>query len=284
MLAVLLALALAGCGGGQGGGGEDGGGGAGGATGGATAGGGAGSMEGGEPITVASDIAYRPFEFVENGEPVGFDIDLMREIGRRAGFTPQFQNVQFNGIIPGLTSGTFPAAISAMTITEERAQQIDFSAPYFDADQSLLVQSGSPIRSTDDLADATVGVQIGTTGAMEAEDLAGAGQIAEVRTFNTVEDAFRALENGQVDAVLNDFPVSADRVQTSGGALEIVQTIPTGEQYGIAFPPDSELIGPVNQALAQIKEDGTYAEIYEKWFGQPPETIPGTEGPGGTTS
>ena len=281
LLHVLLVLAVAafvaGCGGGQGDGGGGGGGG--------TAGGDTGSIEGsGETITVASDIAYRPFEFVENGEPVGFDIDLMREVGRRAGFTPEFENVTFDGIVPGLGNNLYDAAISAMTITPEREEQIDFSDPYFNADQSLLVQSGSPIRSTDDLADATVGVQIGTTGAMEAEELAGAGKIAEVRTFNTVEDAFRALENGQVDAVLNDFPVSADRVRTGGGALEIVQTIPTGEQYGIAFPPNSELIGPVNQALAQIKEDGTYAEIYEKWFGQPPETIPGTEGPGEATS
>ncbi|MGI8650596.1 MAG: transporter substrate-binding domain-containing protein, partial [Rubrobacter sp.] len=87
-------------------------------------------------------------------------------------------------------------------------------------------------------------------------------------------DAFSALENGQVDAVINDFPVSADRVQQTGDTLEIVQTIETGEQYGIALPPDSELTGEFNQALQEIKDDGTYAEIYEKWFGQEPETIP----------
>jgi ABC-type amino acid transport substrate-binding protein len=271
-LAMMLSLSLAACGGGgqqeegqqEGGGGE-------------TSGGG-----GGETITVASDIAYRPFEFVEGGEPVGFDLDLMREIGKRAGFEPRFQNTTFDGIIPGLTSGTFEMAISAMTITEERDQQVDFSDPYFDADQSLLVQSGSEIRSTDDLADATVGVQLGTTGAMEANNLAGEGSIGDVRTFDTVEDAFTALENGQVDAVLNDFPVSQDRVLQSDGTLEIVQTIPTGEQYGIAFPTDSPRVEEVNRALDEIKRDGTYAEIYEKWFGRPPESIPGVSG-GGTT-
>lgn len=263
VLAALLSLSLAACGGGGGGGQEQ--------QGGGETGGGGGS----ETITVASDIAYRPFEFVDNGQPVGFDLDLMREIGERAGFEPRFQNTTFDGIIPGLNSGTFEMAISAMTITEEREQQIDFSDPYFDADQSLLVQTGSPIRSTNDLADATVGVQLGTTGAMEANNLAGEDRIGTVRTFDTIEDAFTALENGQVDAVLNDFPVSQDRVLQSDGALEIVQTIPTGEQYGIAFPTDSPRIEEVNRALAEIKQYGTYAEIYEKWFGRTPERIPG---------
>lgn len=272
LLLVLAAAALvAGCGG-EGGG-----------TGGATEGGATSAMEGGEPITVASDIAYRPFEFVENGEPVGFDIDLMREIGRRAGFTPEFQNVTFDGIVPGLGNNLYDAAISAMTITPEREEAVDFSDPYFNADQSLLVPTGSDIGSVDDLAGTIVGVQLGTTGASQAEEYQANGQVGEVRTFDTIEDAFAALENNQVDAVINDLPVSQDRVNQSDGRLEIVETIPTGEQYGIAFPPDSELVGPVNEALAQIKEDGTYAEIYERWIGVPPETIPGTEAPGETT-
>jgi ABC-type amino acid transport substrate-binding protein len=283
LLCVLLVLAVAafvaGCGGGQGGAGGEGGGDTGG-----TAGGDTGSIEGsGETITVASDIAYQPFEYVENGEPVGFDIDLMREVGRRAGFTPEFQNVTFDGIVPGLGNNLYDAAISAMTITPEREESIDFSDPYINADQSLLVPADSGILSVDDLAGTVVGVQLGTTGAAQAEEYQAAGQIGEVRTFDTIEDAFAALENGQVDAVINDLPVSQNRAAQSDGRLEIVETIPTGEQYGIAFPTDSELVEPTNQALEQIKQDGTYAEIYEKWFGAPPEVIPGTESPGETT-
>ncbi|CAN5630439.1 basic amino acid ABC transporter substrate-binding protein [soil metagenome] len=270
-LIFTLAMVVAGCGSSSGGGGGDTGGSGGGGT---TAAAKVAGAESGEPITVASDIAYRPFEFTQDGEPVGFDIDLMNEIGKRANLKVEFQNVAFDGIIPGLTSNLYGAAISAMTITEERAQQVDFSDPYFNADQSLLVQSGSDIQSTDDLADATVGVQLGTTGAMEAQSLADEGNVDSVRTFDTIEDAFTALENGQVDAIINDFPVSADRAKTSNGSLEIVQTIPTGEQYGIAFPKDSETVSQVNEALQEIKDDGTYAEIYEKWFGQAPEQIP----------
>jgi len=254
-LVLALVVAVAGCGGG--GGGEGGGGG------GET-----------ETITVASDIAYPPFESTKNGKSVGFDIDLMREIGKRAGFKPEFQNVTFDGIIPGLGNNLYDAAISAMTITEEREQQIDFSDPYFNADQSLLVLSDSDIKSTEDLADATVGVQIGTTGAMKAEEFQSEGTVGEVRTFDTVEDAFAALENGQVDAVINDLPVSQDRANQSDGRLEVVETIPTGEQYGIAFPKDSELVDPVNEALAEIKEDGTYKKIYKEWIGRAPEEIP----------
>jgi ABC-type amino acid transport substrate-binding protein len=261
LLTFVLVFALAACGGGEG---EE------------AAGDGEGgeAAAGGETVTVASDIAYRPFEFVEGGEPVGFDIDLINEIAERAGFEADIQNVTFDGIIPGLQGGQYDLAISAMTITEERAQQVAFSDPYFNADQSLLVRADSDIQSLDDLTDATVGVQLGTTGAMLATEYQQEGRIGELTTFDTIEDAFLALENNQVDAVINDFPVSADRAETSTAELEIVETFPTGEQYGIAFPQDSELIEPVNQALQEIKDDGTYAEIYEKWFGQEPEEIP----------
>src|SRR5215216_4062104 len=154
----------------------------------------------GGKITVASNIAYPPFESSPKGEPRGFDIDLMNEIGKRAGFEVEYENVRFDTILRGLDTDLFDAAISAMTITEEREQQIDFSDPYFNADQSLLVPSDSEIKSTEDLADATVGVQLGTTGADQADEFQSEGTVGEVRTFDTIEDTFAALENGQVDA------------------------------------------------------------------------------------
>lgn len=269
-LAVTMLMTLAACGGGgenngEGGGKEN------------TSGGGSttGGASGGETITVASDIAYRPFEFSENGEAKGFDIDLMNEIGERAGFGVKYQNVAFDGIIGGLGSNLYDASISSMTITPEREEQIDFSDPYFNADQSLLVAADSDIQAVEDIGDATVGVQIGTTGEIKANEFAESGEITgDVRTFDTIEDAFAALENQQVDAIINDLPVSQDKANKSDGNLKIVQTIPTGEQYGIAFPTDSELVGPVNDALAEVKDDGTYAKIYEKWIGREPEEIP----------
>jgi ABC-type amino acid transport substrate-binding protein len=257
-LVIAIALVLTGCGGGGGGQGD-----------------GGGQGGGGEQITVASDIAYPPFEFVRNGKPVGFDIDLMREIAKRAGFTPDFKNVTFDGIIPGLGNNLYDASITAMTITKEREQSVDFSDPYFNADQSLMVRSDSPINSVDDISDGTVGVQLGTTGELKAKELKKQGKIkGEIRTFDSTPEAFSALENGQIQAVINDFPVSAYRAETGGGSLEVVQTIPTDEQYGVVFPEGSDLVEPVNKALEEIKEDGTYAKLYEKWFGQKPEEIP----------
>jgi ABC-type amino acid transport substrate-binding protein len=256
-LVLAVALVLAGCGSGAGGGGDQGGGG------------------GDEQITVASDIAYPPFEFTKNGQPVGFDIDLMREIGKRAGFTPEFQNVTFDGIIPGLGNNLYDAGISAFTITKAREKKVDFSDPYFNADQSLMVQSDSPIKSVDDIGDGTVGVQLGTTGELKAKEFKEQGKITgEIRTFDTITDGFSALENGQVDAIINDLPVSLDKANQSDGTLEVVQNIPTGEQYGIAFPTGSELLEPTNKALEEIKKDGTYVKIYEEWIGQKPEEIP----------
>jgi ABC-type amino acid transport substrate-binding protein len=127
----------------------------------------------------------------------------------------------------------------------------------------------------DDIGDATVGVQIGTTGALKAQEFKQQGKISgEIRTFDTVTDAFSALENGQVDAVINDLPVSLDKANQSDGTLKVVQNIPTGEQYGIAFPEDSDLVEPVNKALEEIKKDGTYAKLYEEWIGKKPEEIP----------
>ena len=249
VLAVVLSLSLAACGGGGGGGQQA------------------------ESIVVASDIAYPPFEYEEGGEPTGFDIELMREIGKRANLTPEFQNVTFDGIIGGLQSGNYDAAISAMTITDERKEQVDFSDPYFNADGALMVRKGSDIKTTDDLAEANVGVQIGTTFADQAADLKEEGKAAEVTTFDTGEDAFAALENESVDAVLADFPFAKEKADSSD-SLEVVQTISTGEQYGIALPKDSEHLDGINEALQEIKDDGTYARLYEEYIGVKPEEIP----------
>jgi len=236
---------------------------------------GAGGQGGGEQITVASDISYPPFEFKKNGKPVGFDIDLMNEIAKRANLQVEYQNVAFDGIIPGLGNNLYDAAIAAMTITEAREKKADFSDPYFNADQSLMVQTSSPIKSVDDIGDGTVGVQIGTTGALMAQEFKQQGKIkGEIRTFDTIPEAFSALENGQIEAVINDLPTSLDKASKSKGRLKVVQNIPTGEQYGIAFPKDSDLVEPVNKALEEIKKDGTYAKIYEKWIGQKPKAIP----------
>jgi ABC-type amino acid transport substrate-binding protein len=228
----------------------------------------------GGKFTVASNVAYPPFEFSPRKGPRGFDIDLMNEIGKRAGFEVEYEKVQFDSILRGLNADLFDAAISAMTITKQREQQIDFSEPYFNADQALLVVSQSEIQTVGDLADAPVGVQAGSTGQIEAKELLDGGQIGEIKPYRTIGEAFTALKDGEVEGVIYDLSAAHKKVVEGDGKIRFVEPVPTGEQYGIAFPKDSPLIDPVNQALAEIKDDGTYEKLYKKWIGMPPEEIP----------
>jgi ABC-type amino acid transport substrate-binding protein len=225
-------------------------------------------------VIVASNIAYPPFEYSPKGRPQGFDIDLMNEIGKRAGFEVEYKNVRFDSILRGLNADLFDAAISAMTITKQREAQIDFSDPYFDADQALLVASDSEVHSVDDLAEAPVGVQAGSTGQIKAEELLDDGQIGEMKPYRTIGGAFTALEKGEVEGAIYDLSAAHKKIEKRDGEIKFVESISTGEQYGIAFPKDSSLVDPVNQALLEIKDDGTYEKLYEKWIGMPPEEIP----------
>ncbi len=149
-------------------------------------------------IVVASNVAYPPFEFAPRQGPKGFDIDLMNEVADRAGLEVRYRNVQFDSLLRGLSSELFDAVISGMTITDTRRQQVDFSDPYYNVDEALVVRSGSEIESTGDLAEETLGVQLGTMGQAEAGELLNAGDVEAVRPYRTIEAAFVALEKGVV--------------------------------------------------------------------------------------
>jgi len=218
-------------------------------------------------LTVCSDIPYPPFEFEDPESELGysgFDIELIAAVGAELGRDVEIVVTGFDALTSGtaMAAGTCEVAISAMTITAERAEQIDFSEPYYEADQSLLVPNGSMIMSIDDLvAGVTVGVQTGTTGESYANDNVPG---AEIRSFESGGDLLTALAAGQVDAVLQDLPVNVE--EAAKGQTTVVQTYPTGEFYGIAFEKGSELVGPVNEALASLRADGTYDELFDKYF------------------
>ncbi|MEM0980336.1 MAG: basic amino acid ABC transporter substrate-binding protein [Cyanobacteria bacterium P01_H01_bin.58] len=224
-------------------------------------------------LTVATEPAFPPFEFqAENGELEGFDIDLMNAIGDAAGLEVKFESLPFDGIIPALQAGTVDAAISGMTITEERLQTVDFSRPYIKAGLAIAVEdSTTDIASLEDLEDKRIAVQIGTTGADQAAEIPG----AQISTFDSAPLALQELANGNVDAVINDAPVTLDAIASGNIAgLEVVGELLTTEFYGIALPKDSENVAVVNDAIAALIEDGTYAEIYDKWFGTEPPELP----------
>lgn len=224
-------------------------------------------------LTVCSEVPYEPFEFEDpDGETgtgyAGFDIDLMGAIADTAGLGIAVVNTGFEGLTSGATmaAGTCDIAASAMTITEERAENVDFSDPYYDASQSLLVPTDSDISSIDDLVEGvTLGVQSGTTG----EDYAGENAPgAEIRAFEAGGDLFTALTAGQIDAILQDLPVNeaaAERDDT----VHVVEEYDTGESYGFAMEKDRDdnLVGVINDGLQQVRDDGTYDEIFDRYFG-----------------
>lgn len=224
-------------------------------------------------LTVATEPAFPPFEFqAENGELQGFDIDLMNAIGEVAGVEIRFESLPFDGIIPALQAGTVDAAISGMTITEERLQTVDFSRPYIKAGLAIAVQdSTTDIKGLEDLEDKKIAVQIGTTGAAQAAEIPG----AQISTFDSAPLALQELNNGNVDAVINDAPVTLDAIASGNiTGLQVVGELLTTEFYGIALPKGSENVAVVNEAIATLIEEDTYAEIYDKWFGAEPPELP----------
>jgi len=228
-------------------------------------------------VVLGSDTAYAPFESQDpqSGKFVGFDIDLVNAIAETANLDIEIRSMNFDGLIPALETASVDGAVSAMTITDERKKAVNFSVPYYLSGQSVAVKSDNDaIKGFDDLKGKKLGVQISTTGAEEARKVPN----AKVTDFNTINEAFLALKSGAVDAVVNDFPVSAYFVKNNKDSdVKIVGDLKTSEHYGIAFPKkNTELKDTFDKALKTLKENGKYAEIYKKWFGaDPPAYLPG---------
>ncbi|GAB2749505.1 basic amino acid ABC transporter substrate-binding protein [Nocardioides pakistanensis] len=250
--ALLLATVLAGCGGNDsastGDGGDD-----------------LGLISAGT-LTVCSDIPYKPFEYEEGGQYTGFDMDLVREIAGNLDLEMKVQDVGFDGLQSGavLAAGQCDMAASAMTITEEREENLDFSEAYYDSKQSLLAPTGSGVTSIDDLVGKKVGVQQGTTGAAYAQENVPDG--VEVVSFPSDAELYPAIQSGSVDAVLQDLPVNLDH--TEGGKFEIVQEFDTDEQYGFAVKEEGKeaLLEAINEELSALRDSGKYQELYDKYF------------------
>jgi len=230
-------------------------------------------------VLAGTDTPFPPFEI---GQPpdnfTGYDPDVFNEVAKKAGLGDvTYQDTSFDTIFRDTAQGKFDVAVAASTITEGRERTVDFSDPYYRANQALTVPKGSDIKTTDDLGGKTVGAQDATTGETYVKDETDAG---EVRGYPEGPDALNALRAGQVDAVVIDEPVAENAIKKFGD-LEITQ-IPTGELYGFAFAQDNDgLREEVNKALAEMKDDGTIAKLYEQYFKvEPPsEVIDGTHDP-----
>lgn len=223
-------------------------------------------------LRAAGEATFAPFEFQDEktNELAGFDVDLIKAIGKQMGYEVQYQNQSFDGLIPALDSGNIDIAISGMTITSERAQKVNFSKPYYKSGLTILVKKDDDsIKGFKDLAGKNIAVQIGTTGSMEAKKIPD----AKVREFNSAAEAIMELKAGGVDAVVNDMPVNEYYLVQSGGqeAKSVGERL-TSEDYGIATAKkNTELNEKINKALDELKQNGEYEKIYVKWFGVKPE-------------
>ncbi|GIN71943.1 amino acid ABC transporter substrate-binding protein [Bacillus sp. J14TS2] len=223
----------------------------------------------GKTYTVATDSNFKPFEYLntKTGDLEGFDIDMITEIADRAGYEVDFESMDFDGLLAGMQGGRYEIGVAGMSITPEREETLDFSIPYYDSGIILMVPIDSDIESIDDVDGKKVGSRQGST----SESYLGENTDAQVEAYPEIVTAYMNLANGKLDAVLYDVPnVQYYIAQEGEGKLKTTGEILQGESYGIAFKKGSELVDDSNEALESMIEDGTYAEIYEKYFGEKP--------------
>ena len=226
----------------------------------------AGCAEKTEKVLVATDATWPPFESVneQTKEIEGFDIDLLNAIAEEAGLEIEYVNVGFDPLLAGIAQCQYDAAISAMTITEERKQKMLFSNPYFEAGQIVTVRiDNSDISGKDSLGGKTVGAQIGTTGAIIIGDM----DDVTLKTYDDVGLAFQDLMNGQIDAIVADNPLALEYVNKNSNKLKTAGEVFTEEYYGIAICKDNtELQAKINAGLKAVKAEGLIEELIQKWI------------------
>jgi polar amino acid transport system substrate-binding protein len=263
LAAVLLAaLALAACGdddddGGSGGGG----------------GGGGGSQaaeldlhtEG--QLTVGAEFPVKGFLELPIDDPKGFEVDFADALAKELGVPKvQWVSTPFNGLFSPAPKD-FDMAINEITITEERSRVVDFSVPYFDANQGFLITKGGPaegVTSIADMKDLLFGFQTATTGGTYIQEEIQPNE--DPRQFTTLGAAVQALANGQIDAFLMDVAIGSEIVKERGDEVDMPGQFVTNEQYGVLFEKGNPLREQVNEAIEKIKADGTLERLQAKWF------------------
>jgi polar amino acid transport system substrate-binding protein len=219
-------------------------------------------------IVFGSDATFPPMEFVDaQKNVVGFDVDMITAVAKAGGFEASVKNTAWDGIFAGLTAGDYDAVLSSVTITEERKGTMDFSTPYVNAGQVIIVpKTTTKISKPEDLTGLKVGVQIGTTG-----DIAVA-KIAKVtkKTYDEIGLAVEDLSIGRLDAVVVDSPIAANYVLQNDkykAKLQIVGAPFTDEFYGVAVKKGNKaILDLVNKGLAAIQKDGTLDKLKAKWL------------------
>jgi len=227
--------------------------------------------QGGSDDTIVPGTAsgFPPFEYTEDGELVGFDVALAEEAIDRAGYeVGEWVDIEFDSLTPSLLDGDLDLIAAAMTINDERDQQIDFSDPYWESNQAVLVREGGDFmpESTDDLSGVQVGAQSGTTGEDQVTQLIDDG-VVEESDYNQYDNYTLAVEdlaNGNVDAVVIDIPVARNFADSRD--VVVAFEIKTDEQFGLGMREDDNRLSDINDALEAIEDNGTYDELVNEWF------------------
>lgn len=220
-------------------------------------------------VTVATINDYPPFEFKQDGKLTGFDIELVEAIAKKENFQIDWKEMKFDGIIPGLQAKQLDAAISAITIRDDRKQVVDFTTPYFNSGLSLIVKKDSPIKTLEDLKGKTIVAKQGTTGLEKAKELA-AKYGAKVKILQDDTALYLDVETGNSDATINDFPGAAYKLKIEGtqSKLRILGDKLTGEDYGIAIAKgNTELRDKFNDGLKKLQDSGEFKQLFDKYFG-----------------
>jgi polar amino acid transport system substrate-binding protein len=219
-----------------------------------------------EKIRIATDATWPPFEFVDEGtkEIKGFDIDLINAIAEKEDLDIEIMNVAWDPLLAGVAQCQYDAAISSVSITEDRKKEMLFSDPYFQVGQLVTVSiDNTDIKGKDDLADKKAGAQIGTTGSFAIEDIDG----ATLKTYDDIGLAFQDLINGVIDAVVSDNPLAYEYIGKNPDKLKSVGEVFTSEDIGIAVCKDNtDLLAKLNSGLRAVMAEGLIEELIDKWL------------------
>lgn len=217
-----------------------------------------------ETLVMATNAEFPPYEYYEGEDIVGIDAEFAAAIAEKLGMELKIEDMAFDSVIPAVQSGKADFGAAGMTVTEERALQVDFSDSYYTGRQVIIVtEDNTDITGPDDLEGKKIGVQQGTTGDLYASDDYGD---ENVERYNKGFEAVQALLQGKIDAVIIDDQPAQTFVEESEG-LKILDTEYVEEEYALCFKKGSALVEKVNTAIAELKEDGTFDAIIEKYIG-----------------
>lgn len=216
-----------------------------------------------EKLYVGTNAEFPPFEYLEDGKVVGFDMDLMRAIGEKIDMEIVIKDMAFDGLIPALQTKKVDVIIAGMTASEERKKAVNFSTPYYKANQVIIIPEGnSDIKSFEDLKGKKVGVMLGFTGDLVVSDMEG----VESKKYNASYAAIMELQNNKIDAVVLDSETATNYVKNNEG-IKLADGKGEAEDYAIAVrKSDEKLLEKINEAIVEVKEDGTYQQLLEKYM------------------